>query len=227
MPTSPNRIAAMIDHTLLKPDSTEKDILRLCQEAVKYGFKAVCVNPGRVAAASAALSGTGVAVCAVVGFPLGANAAAVKAAEAAGAVRDGAGEIDMVINTGLLKDGRHDLVLNDVRAVVEAVASIRPDATVKVIIETCYLTDEEKITACLLCQEAGAGYIKTSTGMGPAGATVEDIKLIRRTVSPGTGIKASGGIKTAGHALIMVGAGATRLGTSSGVQIMQELLSHE
>lgn len=227
MPTSPNRIAAMIDHTLLKPDSTEKDILRLCQEAVKYGFKAVCVNPGRVAAASAALSGTGVAVCAVVGFPLGANAAAVKAAEAAGAVRDGAGEIDMVINTGLLKDGRHDLVLNDVRAVVEAVASIRPDATVKVIIETCYLTDEEKITACLLCQEAGADYIKTSTGMGPAGATVEDIKLIRRTVSPGTGIKASGGIKTAGHALIMVGAGATRLGTSSGVQIMQELLSHE
>lgn len=227
MPTSPNRIAAMIDHTLLKPDSTEKDILRLCQEAVAYGFKAVCVNPGRVAAASGALSGTGVAVCAVAGFPLGANAAAVKAAEAAGAVRDGAGEIDMVINIGLLKDGRHDLVLNDVRAVVEAVASIRPDALVKAIIETCCLTDEEKKTACLLCQEAGAGYIKTSTGMGPAGATVEDIELIRRTVSPGTGIKASGGIKTAGHALIMVEAGATRLGTSSGVQIMQELLCHE
>lgn len=227
MTTSPDKIASMIDHTLLKPDSTEKDILRLCQEAVRYGFKAVCINPSRVAAAAGALAGTGVTVCAVAGFPLGAASAAVKAAEAAGAVRDGAGEIDMVINIGLLKDGRHDLFLSDVRAVVGAVTSIRPDALVKAIIETCYLTAEEKKTACLLCQEAGAGYIKTSTGMGPAGATVEDIELIRKTVFPDTGIKASGGIKTASHALLMVGAGATRLGTSSGVQIMQELLSHE
>lgn len=215
-------LASMIDHTLLKPDATEKDILRLCSEAVRYGFKAVCVNPSRVALAAGALSGSGVAVCAVAGFPLGAGTTAAKAAEAAGAVGEGAVEIDMVINIGLLKDRLYDLVLQDVRAVVEAVAARGPEALVKAIIETCYLTAEEKEAACLLCERAGARFIKTSTGLGPSGATVEDIELIRRTVAPSTGIKASGGIKTLDQALRMVRAGATRIGTSSGGRIMQE-----
>lgn len=219
----PEQLALMIDHTLLKPDGTEKDILRLCAEAVRYGLKAVCVNPSRVAAASGALAGSGVTVCAVAGFPLGAGTTGAKVAEASGAVRDGAGEIDMVINVGLLKDGRYQLVFEDVRAVVEAVTALRPGSLVKAIIETCYLTDEEKKTACLLCEKAGARFIKTSTGMGTAGAAVEDIRLIAGAVSPGTGIKASGGIKTLDQALRMIGAGATRIGTSSGVQIMGEL----
>ncbi len=217
-------LASLIDHTLLRPDATEKDILGLCAEAVRYRFKAVCVNPGRVAAAAGTLAGTGVLVCAVAGFPLGASTTGTKAAEAAGAVRDGAGEIDLVINIGLLKDGRYDLVLRDVRAVVEAVSALRPEVPVKAIIETCYLTGEEKKTASLLCEQAGARFIKTSTGTGPAGATVEDVDLIRRTVSPRTGIKASGGIKTLDQALRLIGAGATRIGTSSGVKIMKELL---
>lgn len=220
----PQQLALMIDHTLLKPDCTEKDIQRLCAEAVRYGFGAVCVNPSRVAAASGALAGSGVKVCAVAGFPLGAGTTATKVAEASGAVRDGAGEIDMVINLGLLKDGRHQLVYEDVRAVVEAVKALEPGALVKAIIETCYLTSDEKKTACILCEKAGAGFIKTSTGMGTAGASVEDVELISRTVSPGVGVKASGGIKTAGQALSMIRAGATRIGTSSGVQIMNDIL---
>ncbi|MCL6612597.1 MAG: deoxyribose-phosphate aldolase [Peptococcaceae bacterium] len=223
MQIPPERVAALIDHTLLRPDATAKDILRLCAEAVRCGFKAVCVNPGRVALAAGALAGSGVAVCSVAGFPLGAGTTETKAAEAAGAVRDGAAEIDLVINIGLLKDGRNDLVFRDVRAVVDAVTALNPGGLVKAIIETCHLTDEEKKTACRLCEQAGARFIKTSTGMGPAGATVEDIELIRETVSPGTGIKASGGIRTLDQALRMVRAGATRIGTSSGVQIMREL----
>ncbi|MFZ5634359.1 MAG: deoxyribose-phosphate aldolase [Bacillota bacterium] len=222
---SPEEMASMIDHTLLKPEATEKDILRLCAEAVKYGLKAVCVNPARVGLAAGALAGSGVVVCSVAGFPLGACTTAVKAAEAAGAVRDGAGEVDMVINIGLLKDRKYDLVLEDVKTVVDAVTALKPEAPVKVIIETGHLTSEEKETACLLCTKAGARFIKTSTGMGPAGATVEDIELIRRTAPPGVGIKASGGIRTLDQALRMIRAGATRIGTSSGVQIMQELIS--
>lgn len=222
---SPRELASIIDHTLLKPDATEKDILCLCDEAARYGFKAVCVNPFRVAVAAGALSGSGVTVCAVAGFPFGAGATAAKAAEAAGAVRDGAAEIDMVINIGLLKDRRYDLVLQDVQAVVEAVAGRGRETLVKAIIETCYLTDEEKEAACLLCEKAGARFIKTSTGLGPSGAAVEDVELIRRTVAPDTGIKASGGIRTLDQALQMVRAGATRIGTSSGVRIMQEMLS--
>lgn len=219
----PDQMAALIDHTLLKPDATLQDILRVCSEAVEYRFKAVCVNPSRVAAAASALAGTGVAVCAVAGFPLGAATAGAKAAEAAGAVRDGASEIDMVISLGLLKDGLHDLVLQEVKMVVEAAARQRPGTIVKTIIETCYLTPAEKEAASLICERAGAGFIKTSTGMGPSGATTEDIELIRKTVSPGTGIKASGGIKTLDQALAMIAAGATRIGASSGVQIMREL----
>ncbi|MFZ5648898.1 MAG: deoxyribose-phosphate aldolase [Bacillota bacterium] len=217
----------MIDHTLLKPYSTEEDILKLCSEAVEYGFKAVCVNPSRVPLAARALAGSGVLVCAVAGFPLGASTTAVKAAEASGAVRIGAGEIDMVVNIGLLKEGKLEQVYEDIKTVVEAAAAESQASVVKVIIETCYLTDREKADACRICERAGAGFVKTSTGFGPSGATVEDVELIKRTVSPGIGIKASGGIKTAEQALSMIKAGATRIGTSSGVQIMEELLKRK
>jgi len=216
-------LALMIDHTLLKPEATEKDVLRLCREALEYSFGAVCVNPARVAAAAEALAGSQVSVCAVAGFPLGAATAEVKAAEAAMSVRDGAGEIDMVINIGLLKDGRYNLVLEEVRTVVHAVSSYGKAVTVKTIIETCFLTNEEKVAACRLCERAGARYIKTSTGFGPSGATVEDVKLLSQTVSPQTGVKASGGIKTLDQALAMVRAGASRIGTSSGIQILREM----
>ncbi len=221
---TPNELASMIDHTLLKPGATEKDILRLCSEAVEYGFKAVCVNSSRAGLAAGALSGTGIAVCSVAGFPLGACTTKAKTAEAAGAAREGASEIDMVINIGYLKDWRPNLVLYDIRAVVEAVKGIGPGILVKVIIETCYLTDDEKVMASLLCERAGAGFVKTGTGLGPAGATVEDVRLIRKTLSPGIGVKASGGIRDLKTALDMIGAGATRIGTSSGVRIMEELL---
>jgi len=222
---SHENIARSIDHTLLKPDSTGIDIMRLCSEAVSFGFGAVCVNPSRVALAAEALSGSGVRVCAVAGFPLGASTTAVKAAEAAAAVRNGAGEIDMVINIGLLKEGKLKLVYEDVRAVVKSAIAAGPLTLVKVIIETCYLTDEEKEAACRICERAGAHFIKTSTGTGPTGATVEDVGLIRNSVSASMGIKASGGIKTLDQALKMLEAGATRIGTSSGVQIMKELLN--
>lgn len=217
-------LAAIIDHTNLKPGATEKEILSLCSEASRCRFKAVCVSPCRVSLAARALDGSGVAVCTVIGFPLGAASTGIKAAEAGEAARNGASEVDMVINLGLLKDGNEEAVFRDVRAVVEAAAAVRKDAVVKVIIETCFLTDREKETACRICERAGAAFIKTSTGMGTAGATVDDIKLIKRTVSPGTGIKASGGIKTLDQALRMIEAGATRIGTSSGVQIISELI---
>lgn len=224
MNISHENIARSIDHTLLKPDSTGIDIMRLCSEAVSFGFGAVCVNPARVALATEALSGSGVRVCSVAGFPLGASTTAVKAAEAA-AVRDGAGEVDMVINIGMLKEGKLKLVYEDVRAVVKSATAAGPLTLVKVIIETCYLTDEEKEAACRICERAGAHFIKTSTGTGPTGATVEDVGLIRSSLSASMGIKASGGIKTLDQALKMLGAGATRIGTSSGVQIMKELLN--
>lgn len=223
--TIPQNIARMIDHTLLKPDSTGEDILKLCREAAEYGFKAVCVNPCWVSTAARALAGSGVAVCAVAGFPLGASSTAAKSAEAFEAVRDGAAEIDMVINIGLLKEGKLDLVSRDIRSVVEAAAAANPGALVKVIIETCYLTHSEKVDACRICESAGARYVKTSTGFGPSGAAVEDVVLISRTVSPAVGVKASGGIKTAAHALSMIRAGASRIGTSSGVQIMNDIYS--
>ncbi|MFZ5649878.1 MAG: deoxyribose-phosphate aldolase [Bacillota bacterium] len=221
--TIPQNIARMIDHTLLKPDSTGEDILKLCAEAVEYGFKAVCVNPSRVSTAARALAGTGIVVCAVAGFPLGASSTAAKSAEAFEAVKSGAAEIDMVINIGLLKEGKFDLVCRDISSVVEAAAAANPEALVKVIIETCYLTVSEKEDACRICESAGARYVKTSTGFGPSGATVEDVELISRTVSPAMGVKASGGIKTAAQALSMIRAGAARIGTSSGVQIMNEI----
>lgn len=224
--TTPENISRMIDHTLLRPDSTEEEILKLCREAVEYRFKAVCVNPSRVPLAARALEGSSVVVCTVAGFPLGASTPAVKAAEAVGAVRDGAGEIDMVINIGLLKDGKLDQVYQDIKWLVEAAAAVNPEVMVKVIIETCYLSEMEKEKACIISQSAGAHFVKTSTGLGPSGASVADVELIRRTISPTMGIKASGGIKTAEQAINMIKAGATRIGTSSGVQIMNEILEN-
>ena len=216
-------LAAMVDHTLLKPGATGADIARLCREAREHLFFAVCVNPFYVPLAQGLLDGSRVKVCTVVGFPLGATATEVKAFEAAGAVRAGAAEVDMVLNIGALKEARYDVVVEDIGAVVQAAAAADPDALVKVIIETCFLTNEEKRAACRLAREAGARFVKTSTGFGDGGATVEDVSLMRDVISPEMGVKASGGIKTANQALNMIRAGASRIGTSSGVAIVNAM----
>jgi deoxyribose-phosphate aldolase len=214
-------LARMIDHTLLKPTATEEQVRQLCAEARQYKFATVCVNPTWVALCAELLADSQVAVCTVIGFPLGANLPAVKADEAAQCIAAGAAELDMVINIGALKSGDHDLVSADIRGVVDAAQPL--DAHVKVIIETAYLTDEEKVTACTLAKAAGADYVKTSTGFGPAGATAADIALMRRTVGPEMGVKAAGGIRTAADALAMIAAGATRIGASASIQILQEV----
>ena len=211
-------IARMIDLTLLKADATADDVKKLCDEARKYCFASVCVNSTNVARARAQLEGSGVMVCAVVGFPLGAMAPTAKAFEAKEAVRAGADEIDMVINIGALKSRDYALVEDDIRKVVQAA---RP-AKVKVILETGALDQEQKIIGITLSKIAGAAFVKTSTGFGPGGATVEDIALMRRLVGSEMGVKASGGIRTLEDALAMIRAGASRLGTSSGVQIVAE-----
>lgn len=211
-------IAGYIDHTLLKPEATTTDLLNLCREAVRYRFAAVCVNPYQVGFASKQLRHSPVKVSAVVGFPLGATTATVKSFEAAGAVADGAGEIDLVMNIGAFKDGRWEYVLEELTAVVQ-VACGRP---VKVIIETGLLTDAEKDTACRLARRAGARFVKTCTGFGPGEATVADIYLMKRAAGPGVGVKASGGIRTRRAVLELLAAGATRIGTSSGVAVMEE-----
>lgn len=213
------RIAAMIDHTLLKPDATPDQIAQLCYEARKYGFASVCVNPTHVKLCAELLKGSPVKVCTVIGFPLGATDPEVKAFEAQRAMDDGATEIDMVINIGALKANDYDLVARDIRGVVN-VAHAR-GALVKVILETALLTREEKIAACLLAKEAGADFVKTSTGFGGGGATVEDVALMRRVVGPEMGVKASGGVKSFEEAEAMVKAGATRIGASAGVRIVQ------
>jgi len=210
-------LAGYIDHTLLKPEATAEDIARLCAEARRYNFAAVCVNPVYVKTAREQLRGSGVRVSAVVGFPLGATTAAVKAFEAGEAVDGGADEIDMVIHVGALKSGAVDYIHDEIAAVVKA-ARGRP---VKVILETGLLTDDEKIAACRAAKKAGAHYVKTSTGFGPGGATAADVRLMRDAVGPGVGIKASGGIRTREAALEMISAGATRIGTSSGVAIIK------
>lgn len=220
---TPDRLARFIDHTLLSPTATLHDIERLCAEARQYGFAAVCVNPAYVPPASKALQGCEVKVCTVIGFPLGASSTAAKVAEAAAALQDGATELDVVLNLGWLKSGLTRAVLDDLRAVVQTARQIRPPALVKVILETCYLTREEKILACELAVQAGADFVKTSTGLGSGGATPEDVQLLRRHIPPHAGVKASGGIKTADQALAMLQAGATRLGTSSSLAIMQQL----
>lgn len=213
----PKQIPAYIDHTLLKADSNAQAVQKLCDEAMQYGFYSVCVNGVWVPACKKALSGSQVHISVVCGFPLGANDSAVKAYEAAKAAEAGADEIDMVLQVGQLMAGNYDAVREDIRAVVEAV---KGQAIVKVIFETGFLNDEQKIAACRLSEEAGAHYVKTSTGFGPGGATVEDIRLMRANVSSSIGVKASGGVRDLAAAINMIEAGATRLGTSSGVAIV-------
>lgn len=212
-------IAKCIDHTVLKPQTTEAAVRKLCAEAAQYGFASVCVNPCWVALCADLLKDTEVDVCTVIGFPLGANTSAVKAFEAAEAIRQGATEVDMVLNVGALKDGNADLVRADIAAVVEAA---RGKALVKVILETCLLTDEEKRIACRLAKEVGADYVKTSTGFSTGGATEADIALMRAEVGPEMGVKASGGIRDYATAQAMIRAGASRIGASAGVQIVAE-----
>ncbi|WP_274651937.1 deoxyribose-phosphate aldolase [Paenibacillus humicola] len=210
-------LARFIDHTLLKPSTAEKDIVLLCEEAAQHGFYSVCVNGSWVPLCRELLEGTGVRISAVVGFPLGAMATRVKAYEAAAAVEDGAAEIDMVLPVGALADGRFGVVAYDISAVVRAVEG---RAIVKVILETGLLDDEHKAEACRVAEAAGAHYVKTSTGFGPGGATEADIRLMRASVSPGIGVKASGGIRDAETAVRMLKCGANRLGTSAGVAIV-------
>jgi len=206
-----------IDHTLLKQNTTVEQIDRLLSEAKDYDFASVCVNPCWVAHAKSGLENTDVKVCTVVGFPLGATTSAVKAFETKEAIQNGADEIDMVINVGALKSGNADLVESDIRAVVEASG----DKLVKVIIEACLLTDEEKVLACQLAQKAGADFVKTSTGFSTGGATLPDVKLMRQTVGSDMGVKAAGGARSYADAVAFVEAGATRIGTSSGVAILK------
>ena len=222
IPEDPD-LASLIDHTLLKPDATADQIAQLCYEARKYKFASVCVNPTHVKLCAELLQGTQVKVCTVIGFPLGASAPEVKAFEAQTAIKDGATEIDMVLNIGALKAGDLTLAARDIHEVVRV--GHDAGAIVKVIIETSLLNDEEKVTACLLAKEAGADFVKTSTGFSGGGATVDDVNLMRRVVGPTMGVKASGGVRDFEDAQNMVKAGATRLGASAGVKIVQEQLA--
>lgn len=207
----------MIDHTILKPEATEAAVQKIIDEAKEYNFFSVCINPCWVAFTSEQLADTDVAVCTVIGFPLGANTPEVKAYEAADAIKNGANEVDMVINIGALKSQQYDYVRQDIQGVVDAA---KGKALVKVIIETALLTDEEKVKACELAKEAGADFVKTSTGFSTGGAKVADIRLMRETVGPDMGVKASGGVHNAEEALAMIEAGATRIGASTGVAIV-------
>jgi len=213
-------VAGMIDHTLLKPDATKREIETLCREAKEFGFASVCVNPTWVATCARLVHGSSVAVCSVVGFPLGATTADTKQYETRRAIFDGAREIDMVINVGALKSGDLHLVESDIRAVTSACRET--NVLSKVIIETALLSDEEKVTACTLAKAAAADFVKTSTGFGPGGATAEDVALMRRIVGEDMGIKASGGVRTLEGVKAMVAAGATRIGASAGVRIVQQ-----
>lgn len=212
-------MASKIDHTLLKPEATREEISQLCFEARKYSFASVCINPTHVKLCKSLLRGSSVKVCTVIGFPLGATTPEVKVFETHQAIEEGAEEVDMVINIGGLKDKNYELVARDIRGVVKEAHS--HDVLVKVIIETALLTDEEKKIACLLVKEAGADYVKTSTGFSKAGATVEDVALMRRTVGPLLGVKAAGGVRTREDFEKMVSAGATRIGASAGIKIVK------
>jgi len=220
MEISKKQLAKMIDYTLIKPTATRNDVEKLCEEAERYGFGCVCVNSMYVSLAKQVLRGTGVKVCSTVGFPFGVTLPEVKAFEAERVVERGAHEIDMVVNIGALKSGDYETLKKDIEAVVNAKRSHR-DLVIKVIIETGYLTTQEKIMACRLAKEAGADFVKTSTGL-VGGATVEDVKLMRETVGKDMGVKAAGGIRTFKEALAMIEAGANRIGTSTGVAIIQE-----
>lgn len=217
---SPSELARYFDHTLLRPEATRAQVEALCQEAIRYGFFAVCINPCYIPLAASILKGTGVKICSVVGFPLGATLPEVKAFEAERAIALGAEELDMVMNIGALKSGDYALVREDIARVV-AVAH-GAGALVKVILETALLTQDEKVTACKLAVEAGADFVKTSTGFGPGGATVEDVRLMRETVGEKAGVKAAGGISSLEQALAMIEAGANRIGASRSVKIIQE-----
>ena len=206
-----------IDHTVLKADTPKAKVQQIIDEAIQYDFMSVCINPTWVSFAAEKLVATDVKVCTVIGFPLGANTSTVKAFEAAEAIKNGADEVDMVINISAAKDGDWDLVESDIQAVVDA----SKDVTTKVIIETSLLTDEEKVKACQAAVRAGADFVKTSTGFSTAGATVADIALMRQTVGPDLGVKASGGVRSIADAQAMIEAGVTRLGTSNGVDIMK------
>jgi len=220
-PEAVKTLAGVIDHTLLKPEATREQIEELCTEARRYGFASACINPAYVKLASQSLRGSPIKVCSVVGFSLGATLPEVKAYEAEMAIRDGAREIDMVMNIGALKSRDYAVVKKDIEAVVEACH--RQGAIVKVIIEAPLLTDEEKVKACELAMGAHADYVKTATGFGPGGATVHDVALMRRTVGGTMGVKAAGGIHSFEEAKAMIEAGATRIGASAGVKIVEEL----
>ncbi|THB72163.1 MAG: deoxyribose-phosphate aldolase [Desulfobulbaceae bacterium] len=217
------KLAAYFDHTILKPDATASEVEKLCREAIGYRFFSVCVNPVRVSLARLILTGSNVKVCTVIGFPLGAQTSEIKAAEARQAIENGAEELDMVINIGELKQGDHENVTQDIAAVVSAARGV----VVKVIIETCLLSQSEIVDACKCARAAGADFVKTSTGFSSGGATVEDIALMKESAGEGMQVKASGGIKTLADACEMIDAGATRLGASASVAIITELLSSE
>lgn len=212
------QLAKMIDHTILKPEATSEEIKKLCEEALQYNFASVCVNPTRVKEAYEILKNSDVKVCTVIGFPLGATTTNVKVFETKDAIENGATEVDMVINIGRLKEKDYDFVKEDIKGVVDAA---KGKALTKVIIETCLLTDEEKVVACKLAKEAGADYVKTSTGFSTGGALKEDIKLMRETVGPELGVKASGGVRTLEDAEAMIENGATRIGASASIKICE------
>ncbi|MCI9218061.1 MAG: deoxyribose-phosphate aldolase [Dorea sp.] len=212
-------MAKYIDHTLLKADATEEQIIKLCAEARQYRFASVCVNPGYVPLTAKELSGSGVKTCCVIGFPLGATTTVAKVQETIDCIKNGADEVDMVINVGQVKSGNWIYVKKDIE---EVVLAARGKALVKVIIETCLLTDEEKVKVCTISKIEGADFVKTSTGFSIGGATVEDVRLMRRTVGPRMGVKASGGVRDYRTAIAMIEAGADRIGTSNGVMIIKE-----
>ena len=214
---SPKAMAKYIDHTILKPDASLAQVKKVCDEAKEYNFASVCVNTGYVKFVAEQLAGTDVKPCVVVGFPLGACTTEAKAFEAKDAIEKGAKEVDMVINIGAIKSNDWDLVEKDIAALVD---TCKGKALLKVILETCLLTDDEKVKACQICKKVGADFVKTSTGFSTGGATVEDVKLMRETVGPEMGVKASGGVRTYEDAVAMIKAGASRLGTSSGVAIV-------
>lgn len=215
---TPAEIAKYIDHTLLKPEATEEQINTICDEAMEYGFHSVCVNTGWAEHCAKRLRGSDVKLCVVVGFPLGATSSRIKAFETRHAIEDGAAEIDMVINIGALKSGKVKLVEEDIRQVLRA---CRQNTVLKVIIETALLSDEEKVLACEIVKKSGAHYVKTSTGFASGGANIRDVALMRRTIGPGMGVKAAGGVKSFADAVAMIKAGATRIGTSGGVNIVK------
>jgi deoxyribose-phosphate aldolase len=216
-------LASLIDHTLLKPDAKPDDIVLLCNEAKHFKFGAVCVNPCCVSIAGNELAGSSIGVCSVIGFPLGASEPSTKAFEAAVAVQSGATELDVVINIGFLKGGLFELMKADLAGVIQCARRESPGTIIKIILETCLLSDSEKIKVCKLAVELGANFVKTSTGWSKSGATISDVALLKQSVGNSIGVKASGGIRDLSSVLAMIDAGATRIGTSSGLSIINEL----